>query len=107
VLGFNRDAIASLGSAVALIVFSMVTLAHFRVYRETGANLAVLVIALASTVITLGVFCTTTLVNEPTTAVALVAMIFLAIGIDLVWTWRRDRGRGGTAERPAPAPSAS
>ncbi|MGZ4625066.1 MAG: APC family permease [Kineosporiaceae bacterium] len=107
VLGFNLDAIASLGSAVALIVFSMVTLGHFRVYRETGANRAVLVIALASTVITLVVFCTTTLVHEPTTAVALVAMIVLAIGIDLVWTWRRDRGRGGMAERPVPAPAAS
>jgi L-asparagine transporter-like permease len=53
VVGFNLDSIASLGSAVALIVFSTVTLAHFRLRQHTGASLAVLVVALASTLVTL------------------------------------------------------
>jgi hypothetical protein len=39
---FDLSNIASLGSAVALLVFSMVTLAHFRVRKETGARLSIL-----------------------------------------------------------------
>ena len=35
---FNLDAIASIGSAVALMIFTFVTAAHFRVRAETGAN---------------------------------------------------------------------
>jgi hypothetical protein len=49
---FNLDSIASLGSAVALIVFSMVTLGHFRLRRATGARLWLLVVGFASTVVT-------------------------------------------------------
>jgi L-asparagine transporter-like permease len=88
---FNLDSIASLGSAVALIVFSMVTLGHFRLWRTTGAQLWLLVVGFASTVITLVVFCTTTLVDEPATAVTLVVLLLLAIGIDLAWTRVRDQ----------------
>jgi len=82
---FNLNAIASIGSAVALLVFSTVTLAHFRVRRETGANLFVLIVALIATLGTFVVFCTTTLVDEPATAIALVVIIALAITIDRVW----------------------
>ena len=82
---FNLNAIASIGSAVALLVFSTVTLAHFRVRRETGANLFVLIVALITTLGTFVVFCTTTLVDEPATAIALVVIIALAITIDRVW----------------------
>ena len=35
---FNLDAIASIGSAVALLIFTFITAAHFRVRAETGAN---------------------------------------------------------------------
>ena len=38
---FNLDAIASIGSAVALLIFTFITAAHFRVRAETGANAAV------------------------------------------------------------------
>ena len=37
---FNLDAIASIGSAVALLIFTFITAAHFRVRAETGANAA-------------------------------------------------------------------
>ena len=39
---FNLDAIASIGSAVALLIFTLITAAHFRVRSETGANALVL-----------------------------------------------------------------
>jgi amino acid transporter len=97
VVAFNLNNIASLGSAVALLVFSVITVGHFRVHRETGASLAVLVIALLSTAVTFVVFCTTTLVDEPATAVALVVILVLALLMDLGWKRRRDHDRGGRA----------
>ena len=85
VIGFNLNAIASIGSAVALLVFSTVSIGHFRLFRETGANIVVLVIGLIATLGTFVVFCTTTLVNEPATALALVVIIALAFIIDFGW----------------------
>jgi amino acid transporter len=82
---FNLNSIASLGSAVSLLLFSTVTVAHFRVRRETGASLFVLIVALVATLGTFVVFCTTTLVDEPATAIALVVIIALAVTIDLIW----------------------
>ena len=105
VLGFNLDSIASLGSAVALIVFTMITLAHFRVRDVTGANLVVLAVAVVSTVGTFLVFVTTTLVHEPATAAALVAILLLSVAADLLWTRVRDRRAGGSPSPHAPTPS--
>src|SRR5215471_1247521 len=39
---FKLDAIASIGSAVALLIFTFITAAHFRVRSETGANALIL-----------------------------------------------------------------
>jgi amino acid transporter len=98
VLLFDLNKIASIGSAVALLVFSMITVAHVRLRHATGANLLVLVVALVSTVGTFLVFCGTTLVDEPATAVALVAIVVLATATDILWKRRRDdharRGEG-------------
>lgn len=100
---FDLSRIASLGSAVALLLFSMVTVAHFRVRHETGANLAVLVVALLSTLVTLVVFGMTTLAEEPTTIVALVLVIALSVVLDLLWKRARDRRTsGGRHHRAAP-----
>jgi L-asparagine transporter-like permease len=90
-VGFDLNAIASIGSAVALIVFSMVTAGHIRVRAETGANLAVLVLGVATAVIVLVAFAVTTLVDEPGTAVALVVILVLSVVLDLLWKRARDR----------------
>ena len=47
-LFFNLDAIASIGSAVALLIFTLITAAHFRVRTETGANVVMLSVAVAA-----------------------------------------------------------
>ena len=99
-VGFDLTAIASIGSAVALIVFSTVTIGHFRLYRETGASVIVLVIALIATLGTLFVFSVTTLVNEPATALALVAIVALSVVIDLVWKRSRDARAPAGTETP-------
>ena len=91
VLLFDLNKIASIGSAVALLVFSMVTVAHLKLRQETGASVVVLAVALVATVGTFLVFCGTTLVDEPATATALVAIVVLATAADLVWKSSRDR----------------
>lgn len=99
VTSFNLNNIASIGSAVALLVFATITVGHFRIRKETGASLAVLIIALITTAGTFVIFCTTTLVNEPGTIVALIAIIVLAILLDVVWK-RAARRRTEPTGRP-------
>jgi amino acid transporter len=84
-VGFDLTSIASLGSAVALIVFTLVTAGHLRVYKETGARPWLLVVAIVSTVVVLATFAVTTLVDEPGTAIALVAILLLSILLDVGW----------------------
>jgi len=84
-VAFDLTSIASLGSAVALVVFTLVTAGHLRVHRETGARPWLLVVAIASTVIVLVTFAFTTLVDEPGTAVAIAAILLLSIVLDLGW----------------------
>jgi amino acid transporter len=92
-VGFDLNAIASIGSAVALVVFSLVTAGHIRVRSETGANVLVLVLGVATAVIVLVAFAVTTLVEEPATAAALVVILVLSVVLDLWWKSVRDRDR--------------
>jgi amino acid transporter len=85
---FTLDSIASLGSAVALFVFSLISCAHLRVYRETGAQPVVLVIGLLCTVAVLVVFIFTTLVHEPATMITLAAVIAISVGMNFGWKGR-------------------
>jgi amino acid transporter len=101
-VGFDLNAIASLGSAVALVVFSLVTAGHLRVRHETGANTALLVLAIATAVIVLVSFTFTTLVDEPATAVALVVILVASIVGDRVWKRARSAGES-TDVRPGVA----
>ena len=91
VLLFNLNSIASLGSAVALLVFSAVTAGPLQGVPGDRRQLFVLIIALVATLGTFLVFCTTTLVNEPATAAALVVILALALIIDLLWKRTRSR----------------
>jgi amino acid transporter len=86
---FDLSAIASIGSAVALVVFTLVTAGHLRIRKETGASLLVLLIADLCTVVVLVSFALTTLVEEPGTAIALVVLLVLAVILDLAWKSRR------------------
>ena len=99
-VGFDLSSIASLGSVIALVVFALVTVGHLRVRAETGAHLPVLLLALASTVIVLVTFVFTTLVDEPATAVLLVVILVISVGLDL--GWKRVRN-GRPSIDPAPA----
>ncbi|HMN28300.1 MAG TPA: hypothetical protein PKE45_09120, partial [Caldilineaceae bacterium] len=93
VVGFDVNAIASIGSAVALTVFALVTVAHLRVREVTGANVGVLVLALATIAIALLAFVFNELIYEPASMVALLVILLLSIGLDFAWT--RSRGSSG------------
>jgi amino acid transporter len=96
-LGFDLNSIASIGSAVALAVFALISAGHLRVRGETGANAALLVLAIVSTVVVLVTFAFTTLVDEPATIVALVVILVLSIGLDL--GWKRSRPHRSSESR--------
>jgi amino acid transporter len=92
---FKLDAIASIGSAVALLIFSLITVAHLRIRSETGARTPVLVLALAAAVAVLVTFVFTTLIHEPASMITLLGVLLLAVGLDYAW----KRVRAGRAER--------
>jgi amino acid transporter len=84
-LAFNLDAIASIGSAVALVIFTMITAAHLRVRSETGANLLVLVLAIVAAGAVFVTFVFTTLIHEPASMVTLLAILVLSVALDFGW----------------------
>ncbi|HET8969708.1 MAG TPA: APC family permease [Candidatus Nanopelagicales bacterium] len=94
-LGFSLTAIASIGSAVALLVFMLVTIGHLRVRHETGAATFVLWLGILTTGLAFLVFAVTTLVQEPASMVMLLAVIVLSAGLD--WGWKRRRDDAGSA----------
>jgi L-asparagine transporter-like permease len=89
-VGFDLSSIASIGSAIALLVFTLITAAHFRVRGETGASTLVLSVAITSTVVVLLTFALTTLVDEPATAVALGVIVLLSVALDIGWKRIRE-----------------
>jgi hypothetical protein len=97
VVGFDLNAIASIGSAVALAVFGLVTVAHLRVRAVTGANVGVLVLALATIAIALLAFVFNELIYDPASMVALVVILLVSVGLDVAWTRSRDSGSGAGA----------
>jgi amino acid transporter len=89
----DLTAIASLGSAVALAIFLVVSVAAYRLRRETGSRTPILVAAIVLTVVVLLVFAVQTLRTEPETFIAIIAIFVLAVVLDLVWA----RVRAGRA----------
>ena len=82
---FKLDAIASIGSAVALLIFTLITAAHFRVRSQTGASAAVLTLAIVAAGGVLLTFVFTTLIHEPASLVTLGVILVLSAGLDFGW----------------------
>jgi hypothetical protein len=57
---------------------------------KTGARLFILLIGLAATLIVLVTFAATTLVEEPSTLVAILVVLLVSIGVDVGWKRPRD-----------------
>jgi hypothetical protein len=82
---FKLDSIASIGSAVALVIFTLITAAHLRIRAETGASLLMLILAIVAAGAVLVTFVFTTLIHEPASIVMLLAILVLSIGLDYGW----------------------
>ena len=87
----DLSSIASLGSIVALVIFLMVAVAGLRLRAEARINLAVVLAAIVSTLVVLVVFAITTFVEDPRLFVAMLAVLALAIVIEVIWSVERGR----------------
>jgi amino acid transporter len=97
-VGFDLNAIASIGSVVALVVFSLVGIGHLRIRDETGARASILVLGILGAVTVLVLFIPTLLV-EPLTVTAIV--VILVVCLLLNFFWKRSRGEPPDAAVPA------
>lgn len=88
---FDVSAIASIGSAVALAIFALVTVAHLRMTNETKASKPVLYLALFATSVAILLFSWYTFITAPQTFAILVATIILAWVVEAVWRWYSKR----------------
>ena len=97
----DLSAIASVGSAVALMIFLLVGIAGYRRRADTRSSTAIVALAILVTAIVLGFFAVDTWNNAPQTFIAILAILALAIGLDL---WTRGTGQhGAAAPRVGPA----
>ena len=89
----DLSAIASLGSVVALTIFLVTGAAAYRLRAEIGARTWILVTAIALTAVVLVVFAVDTAQTAPETFTAMIAILVLAVVLDLVWTRVRRKRR--------------
>jgi amino acid transporter len=92
----DLTAIASLGSVVALAIFLVVSVAAYRLRAETRAHGSVVIAAIVATAVVLAVFAVDTARTAPETFTAMIGVLVLAVGLDLVWTRLRRRRTAGT-----------
>jgi amino acid transporter len=81
----DLSAIASVGSCIALLIFMIVGIGHIRIAPKTGANKIILYVGIATVVITLALFATTTLIHERASMITLAALLLMAILVDRFW----------------------
>ena len=82
---FDLSAIASLGSAVSLVVFLVVGVAGLRLRSESGSKAWVIVVTMLATSVVLVLFAIDTARNAPETFAAMLVLVALAIVLDAVW----------------------
>ena len=78
-------AIASVGSAVSMIVFLLVGLAGWRRRHDTGSNPAIVLASIALILVVLGFFAVDTIRNAPETFIAMVGVGLVAIVLDALF----------------------
>ena len=99
----DLSAIASVGSACALMIFLLVGIAAYRRRADTGSSAAIVLVAIAVTAVVLAFFAVDTVRDAPETFVAIVAIAFLAVLLDRVWKSASER-RTADATSPDAGP---
>jgi amino acid transporter len=93
---FDLGALASIGSAVSLAVFVLVGIAAIRLRRTIGAQGWLLLTGVLASTVALIVFTVDTYTSDPKAFWTMIALPFLALGLDLAWKRKQ--------EQPAPSP---
>lgn len=93
--------IASVGSAVALVVFLLVAVSGFRLRRETGTNGALALGAIAASTVVLVFFAIDTARNSPTTFAAIIVIFVLAVVLNRLFADVNGDQAGTTAPETA------
>jgi amino acid transporter len=86
---FDISTIASVGSAIALVIFGLVGVAAVKLRHEIGANPVIVGTGVLGALVVLVLFCVDTARNEPRTFVSMIVVGVLAVAFD--FTWRRRR----------------
>jgi amino acid transporter len=94
---FDLGALAAIGSAVSLAVFVLVGVAALRLRQTIGAHTWILVTAIASSVVVLLVFAVDTYQDDPKAFWTMIALPFLATGLDAAWKRSRKQPAGTPA----------
>jgi amino acid transporter len=94
-LTLDLTAIASLGSAVSLVVFILASLAHLRVIDQTGARALLVWLAVITAALTFVAFVFSTFIDSPSTIVLIIVFVIAAVVLDVVWS--RVRGQASSA----------
>jgi amino acid transporter len=95
----DLSAIASVGSAVALMIFLLVGLAGYRRRADTRSSTPIVLTAIGVTAAVLGFFAVDTWRTAPQTFTAILAILALAVVLDL-WTRSTRPTHAGAATSP-------
>jgi amino acid transporter len=87
----SLGALASVGSAVSLAVFTLVAWAAFRLRRELGASSAMVLAAVAVSIVVLIGFTTDLFVNDRRSFWVMLGLVALALIVDELWARRQER----------------
>lgn len=103
VLIFPLSAVASMGSAGFLLVYAAVSIGHLRIRKQTGAKAWPLVVSIATCLALFGVLFTYMVMNELSSAIALLITMVASYVIEVVWRKRRKRDFSGVMKESEPA----
>jgi amino acid transporter len=96
----DLSAIASVGSATALLLFFFIGAAAYRLRAETGTAPSMIFLAVAVTAVVLAFFAVDTLRNAPETFTAIALICLASVAIDWLWTrYRRHAAAPGKDSR--------
>lgn len=87
----DLSAIASVGSVIALVIFLLIAVAALRLRHETQSNAALILVAIAASLVVVVTFLVQTLQDEPETFIAMIGVLALAVVMDYGWTAIRGR----------------
>jgi uncharacterized membrane protein YbjE (DUF340 family) len=98
-IGFDITAIASIGTAIALILFLLLCGAGIRLRHETGAIMVPMLAAMFAILVVLTLFLVDTIESDPATAIAMVLIVALAVACNFGWKYVEARREAEGQER--------